>query len=312
MANWKVLILGVGILGLVAGPAGAQGPPINTETAFVTGLNGAAFQAFALTMKKSKLLKDGSKVPDPMDREVRVVAVPLMFPYELVPNRLVVGAGMPYLDKALRLTRDGIRQTLSDRGFGDLSLFAKYQLLQRDAPRRTTRVTFKGGLKLPTGEHEATDGEGSLLPRGLQLGTGSVDYSAGLIFTHSAGRLGINADAVYLFNRKADEFEFGDALNYDLAVGYRVYPSVYGTYPSPYATVYLEADGQFNRKDRVGGQTIEDSGGHTLFLSPGVQYVPFGVLALEASVQVPILQALNGTQLGTDFVFKAGIQWLAF
>lgn len=310
--NWKTLTLGVTLSGLAAGPIVAQGPPINTETAFVTGINGAAFRTFILTMRKSKLLKDGSETPDPMDRKVQVVAIPLMFPYELIPNRLVAGVGMPYLDKALHLTQDGVRQTLSARGFGDLSLFAKYQVLQRDAPRRTTRITFKGGLKLPTGDHRETDGEGNLLPRGLQLGTGSVDYSAGLIFTHSTGRLGLNADIIYLFNREIDGFKFGDAVNYDAAVGYRIYPSVYGTYPSPYATVYLEANGQFNRRDRVGGQTIEDSGEHTLFLSPGVQYVPFRALALEVSVQIPVVQDLNGTQLGTDFVFKAGIQWLAF
>ncbi|MBI2504146.1 MAG: transporter [Candidatus Latescibacteria bacterium] len=263
-------------------------------------------------MKKSKLLKNGSEIPDPLDREVRVVAIPLMFPYELIPNRLVVGAGVPYLDKALHLNRDGAKQTLSDQGFGDLSLLAKYQLLQRDAPHRTTRLTFKGGLKLPTGDHRETDGEGNPLPRGLQLGTGSVDYSAGLIFTHSTGRLGINADAVYWFNKEADGFEFGDALNYDLAVGYRIHPSVYQTYPSPYATVYLEANGQFGWKDRAGRQIAADSGGHTLFLSPGIQYVPFRSLALEASVQIPVLQDLNGTQLGTNLVFKTGIQWLVF
>lgn len=312
MNSWKDLILSLGSSLLMAGAAGAQGPPIHTETAFVTGLNGAAFRTFVQTMKKSKLLKDGSEIPDPLDREVGVVAIPLMFPYELIPNRLVVGAGVPYLDKALHLSRDGARQTLSDQGFGDLSLFAKYQLLQRDAPRRTTRFTFKGGLKLPTGDHRKTDGEGNLLPRGLQLGTGSVDYAAGLIFTHSTGRLGINADTIYLFNREADGFEFGDALNYDLAVGYRIHPSVYETYPSPYATIYLEANGQVGRKDRAGRQIVEDSGGHTLFLSPGMQYVPFRSLALEASVQLPALQDLNGTQLGTNLVFKTGIQWLVF
>ncbi len=224
----------------------------------------------------------------------------------------MVGAGVPFLDKEMRITRNGTRQTLSDRGFGDLTLFAKYQLLQRDAPEKTTRLTFKGGLKLPTGDHTETDSEGSLLPRGLQLGTGSVDYSAGLIFTHVADRLGINADAIYGFNGESDGFEFGDALKYDIALGYRIYPSVYETYPSPYATVYLELNGQLARKSRSGGQSVADSGGHTLFLSPGVQFIPLGNLIVEASLQIPVRQELNGTQLGTDVAFKGGIRWLIF
>lgn len=290
----------------------AQGPPIQTETAFVTGLNGTAFRTFFRTVRKSKLLQDGSKISDPLNREVTVRAMPLMFPYELIPNQLVVGAGIPYLDKELHLTQNGIRRVLSDTGFGDLSLIAKYGLLQRDAHNKTTRVAFKGGLKLPTGDYKETDEEGNLLPRGLQLGTGSVDYSAGLIFTHIVNRLGINADAIYQFNGESDGFAFGDALNYDIALGYRIYPSIYETYPSPYATLYLEVNGQYNRKSRTGGQSVADSGGHILFLSPGVQYIPLGNLILEASLQIPVRQELNGTQLGTDFVFKGGIRWLIF
>ena len=312
IVNWKTPIMGLGLSGLMAGTAVAQGPPMNTETAFVVGLNGGAFRTFVQTVRKSKLLQDGSRISDPLDREVQVVATPLIFPYELIPNRLVVGAGIPYLDKEMRLTRDGVKRSLSDRGFGDLTLFAKYQLLQWDALKKTTRVTFKSLLKLPTGEHEATDGEGNRLPRGIQLGTGTVDYAVGLIFTHIVNRLGINADTFYRFNGETEGFEFGDAVNYDLALGYRIYPSVYETYPSPYATVYLEANGQFNRKSRAAGQRVADSGGHTLFLSPGVQYIPLGNLILETSIQIPVRQELNGTQLGTDFVFKGGIRWLIF
>ena len=290
----------------------AQGPPINTETAFVVGLQGAALRTFVKTTKKSKLLKGSTKVSDPLDREVQVVAVPIIIPYELIPNRMVVAAAIPYLDKEMSLVQGGIRRTLSDNGFGDLSLLFKYQLLQRDAHRKTTRITFKGGLKLPIGDHDEIDELGEPLPRGLQLGTGSIDYSAGLILTHSVGRLGINTDAIYTFKREEDEYRFGDALNYDLAVGYRIYPSVYETYPSSCATLYLEANGQFNRRNEANGQTVEDSGGHILSLSPGIQYIPLSTLIIETSIQIPLLQDLNGTQLGRDFAFVSGIRWLIF
>ena len=96
------------------------------------------------------------------------------------------------------------------------------------------------------------------------------------------------------------------------ALGYRFYPSLYEIYPSPYATAYLELNGQFARKSQTAGQSVADSGGHTLFLSPGVQFIPLGNLILEASLQIPVRQELNGTQLGTDFAFKGGIRWLIF
>ena len=37
-----------------------------------------------------------------------------------------------------------------------------------------------------------------------------------------------------------------------------------------------------------------------------------GNLIVEASLQIPVRQELNGTQLGTDFAFKGGIRWLIF
>ncbi|MBI4530020.1 MAG: transporter [Candidatus Latescibacteria bacterium] len=288
----------------------AQGPPIHTETAFVTGLNGAAFKTAVKVMRKSTLLRDGEEVPDPFNREVRVTAVPLMLPYELLPNRLVVAAAIPYMDKELKLTKEGVRQSLSDAGFGDLILVAKYQIFQRDAPGKTIRVTLKGGVKLPTGDDEETDDVGNPLPKGLQLGSGSVDYLATAIFTHSLRRFGINTDVGYTVKTEAKGFVFGDVLNYDLAFGYRIYPSLYERYPQPYSTVYLEVNGQYSREDTLDGEKVPDSGGHTLLLSPGLQFVPFGSLAVEASVQVPVVQNLHGTQLGTGFIFTAGLLWL--
>jgi hypothetical protein len=290
----------------------AQGPPIHTETAFVAGLNGAAFQTAVRVMRKSKLLRDGEEILDPTDREILVTAVPVMFPYELLPNRFVVAAAIPYVNKDLRQTKDGVRRSLSDAGFGDLMLVAKYQILQRDAPGRTTRVTFKGGIKLPTGDDNETDSAGNLLPRGLQLGSGSVDYTAGAIFTHSVRRFGINADAGYTIKTEVQGFAFGDGLTYDLAIGYRISPSVYEHYPQPYSTLYFEVNGQYNRKDALEEEQVFDSGGHTILLSPGVQFVPLGSLAVEASVQIPVWQDLNGTQLGTDFILTTGLRWLIF
>lgn len=309
---WRILSASFVSAGFAVGPVNAQGPPIQTETAFVVGLDGAAVRTFLQTTRKSKLLRDGNEVPDALDREMAVVAVPVVVPHELISNRLVVGAGVSYLDKELKLTQDGLRRTLSASGFGDLSLFGKVQLFQRDSRKKTTRITFKGAVKLPTGDHTETDEAGVLLPRSLQLGSGTVDFSAGVILTHVVDRVGINADVVYGTNGETKGFEFGDALSYDIAFGYRVYPSVYKIYPSPYATAYLELNGRLTGKSRSSGREVTDSGGHTLFLSPGVQYIPLGSLILEASLQIPVRQQLEGTQLGTDYVYKAGVRWLIF
>ena len=150
------------------------------------------------------------------------------------------------------------------------------------------------------------------MPKTLQLGTGSVDYSAGFIVTHSIGPLGLSGDLIYDFNNASEGFAFGDVLHYDIALGYRVLPRVYRTYPAKQINLYLEANGTWSGRSTSGGTTLPDSGGSLLLLSPGVQFIPWPSVALEATYQVPVWQDLNGAQLAFDPVFKVGLRWLLF
>ena len=45
----------------------AQSPPINTATAFVNGLEGAAFRSFVFSVRRSGLARDGRDIADPQD-----------------------------------------------------------------------------------------------------------------------------------------------------------------------------------------------------------------------------------------------------
>ena len=289
----------------------AQGPPINTNTAFVVGLEGAAVRSFGKVVRKSTLFADGKKVNNALDQEVTVSALPVMVPYEIIPNKLVVIGAIAYLDKSMIWTLDGTRKSRGDAGLGDLKLLAKYQFVQHDTKRSSFRMTYLGGLKLPTGRADATD-DGGPLPAPLQLGTGSYDFIAGSIATYVRNRWGLNAEAILNKNTKAHDYKFGDILSLNFALGYRIFPGVYEIYPSPYATVYLELLSQISGKNLERGVKLDDTGGMIVFLSPGIQYVLSRTLLVEASLQYPVLQDLNGTQLGTDFSVNVGIRWLIF
>jgi len=305
------VLAGLFLLGITADLVLAQGPPINTNTAFVIGLEGAAIRSFGRVVRKSNLFADGEKITDALDREVTVFALPVMLPYEVIPNRLVVIGALPYLDKEMRLTKDGNRQSRGDSGVGDLRLLGKYQFLQKDTKRSSFRMTFLGGVKLPTGNDDAKDATGPL-PSPLQLGSGSFDFFGGPIATFVRNRLGINAEVNFKKNTEANDYQFGDTLSVNIALGYRIFPQVYETYPSPYLTAYLELLSAFSGKDRKNGVDLEDTGGDVVFLSPGIQYVFSRTLLVETSFQFPIFEDLNGTQLGTDFSFNVGMRWLIF
>lgn len=299
------------MVGVTAVAAFAQGPPINTNTAFVVGLEGAAIRTFGKVITKSSLYENGEKIADALDRQVTVFALPVMVPYEVIPNKLVVIGAIPFLNKEMKLTKEGNRQSRGDPGWGDLKLLAKYQFFQKDTKSSTLRMTFLGGIKLPTGKYNASDAGGPL-PRPLQIGSGSFDFYGGPIFTYVQDQLGINTEINFRKNAEANDYQFGDILSANLALGYRILPKVYETYPSPYATAYLELLSQFSGKDLENGAKLDNTGGSVVLLSPGLQYVLSRTFLLEASLQFPIFQDLNGTQLGIDFSSTLGIRWLIF
>lgn len=299
-----------GLLALGPQLTHAQGPPINTENAFVTGLNGVAFRTFFFAFDRRGLQVDGTNATDPLSRRVRGQV--FIFPYELVSNRLIVMAVLPYLDKALEMGARDARRRLSVDGFGDLAIAAKLGIFQRDRPDRTTRAALFGRVKLPTGKDDAVGSDGQVLPRPLQLGTGSADYSAGIILTHSIGPVGLSGDLSYDFNTTTRGFAFGDVLHYDVAVGYRVHPRIYRTFPAKQINLYVEANGTSTHRDTLASRPAADSGGQVLLVSPGVQFIPSAGFLVEATYQIPVWQDFSGAQLEFQPIFKVGIRWLLF
>ncbi len=57
----------------------------------------------------------------------------------------------------------------------------------------------------------------------------------------------------------------------------------------------------------MGGISDPNSGGTTWFLAPGVQFVTKRAI-LEASIQIPTVQDLNGLALENDYIVRAGFR----
>jgi len=275
----------------------ANGPPINGETAFTTGLNGAAIRSFVKVTRKS-----GS------GGQVTAVAFPIIIPYELLPNKLVLGVGVPLVNKTLK-TSSGTKRT-PGFGVGDIFIFGKYNLYQLDAHQETFRIAGKLGLTFPTGVDDASDSLGKL-PPSLQRGSGSFNPSALLVATKLWRRFGINTDIGYTLFTKTSGLDQGDILRYDVATSYRLIPSVFGTYPDHQINLMLEFNGTLTGKTNTNGIENVNSGGHVLFVSPGIQYI-YSTIIVEASFLIPLATSLNGTQLTPDWIALLGFRWLIY
>jgi len=292
----------VAVAVFLAIPAGAQGPPINTDTPIMLGLQGRGTRTFVKVVRRTRLLENGQEVDDPMRRSVTATVLPFAVPYNFFSDRFQVGLVAPLVNVDLST----IEGEQSNGGIGDVQLFAKYLLYQRDRRNETFRIASKAGVKLPTGDDEG-------LPA---LGTGSTDYFVTTVAAWMRGRIGIYGEGIYRINTSNENVDFGDAVSYNVAFGYRLLPAIYEIYPSPQLNVYLELNGTTTGRSARRGDTIQNSGqnsgGTLVFLSPGIQYVGGRRWLIEGSFQYPIVNDPNGTQLATSWTSSFGLRVLLF
>src|SRR5271169_6240940 len=75
--------------------------------------------------------------------------------------------------------------TVGGTGLGDAMVLVKYRFYRRDSPRGTTQTSVTVGPKVPTGRTDLTGTNGSLLPAGLQPGSGSTDLFLAANWTYT-------------------------------------------------------------------------------------------------------------------------------
>ncbi|KAA3616809.1 MAG: transporter [Calditrichaeota bacterium] len=267
-----------------------QGPPINTETPIMLGLQGSGVRSFAKIIHKS--VDDESKNYP----KVTAIVVPLVIPVNLFNDKFQAGFILPYMNISLKL--NGNKNKTS--GMGDGQIFVKYLLFQKDAKNETFRIAAKTNIKF-------ANGDATLQPA---LGSGSTD----IVFSTIAGwikhRVGIYLEAKYALTGSYKSREFGDTFFYNLAFGYRLLPRIYNQYPMDQVNIFLELNGLIKYKDEVSGNAINDTGGSSLFLSPGLQFVVGSRWLVESSFQYPIINSWDSFQLVEDWKASFGFRFL--
>ena len=288
-----------------SGRAEAQ-QAINSLSGVTLFFEGSIIRSRLHLVRKSGLRRGTEKVADPADQEVSVTVIPVAFNYGLYRN-LTLGLVVPYVaDKRLSFIEDGQRRTRSSSGLGDILVGGKWRILKRDAYRRTLQAALVFNVKLPTGSDE-TRFESQLLPPPLQVGTGSVDYLFAFGATQILGRGALHVSAGYKLNTEGgQDYAFGDVFTYNVVANHRIWHT---PFPGPELGIGAELNGAWARKDTQRGNALDHTGGHTIFLSPDLFFVARPNLSLELSVQIPVFQDLNGTQLGSKLRGVAGLRY---
>ncbi len=300
MRHLRVATLGLVLLAAaIGGSREAHGAPGTFNTALPVGKGDFVFRGQFLYAK-------AGDDPSPEDRNLEVVGGIAVLGYGAT-SRLALFGVVPYLDKRLESTdSSGLRFTRSTRGAGDAQLFGRYTLFQKDLPGRTFRIAPFIGLELPTGDDNDRDRFGRL-PATLQLGSGSWDPLGGVIATYQTLAYEGDAQLSYTANTEANGFELGDELRFDASLQHRLWPRELGGGVPGFLYGLIEMNLLHQAKNRSDGTKDPNSGGTTLFVSPGLQYVTKRWV-LEASAQLRAFQDLNGTALEDDFIVRAGFR----
>ncbi|MBI5810927.1 MAG: transporter, partial [Deltaproteobacteria bacterium] len=189
-----------------------------------------------------------------------------------------------------------------ESGIGDIALIGRYTFFKAHTLDTTSTAAALLGIKLPTGKTNGrVDGGAEFLDSHLQLGTGGTDYIAGLSFSRAMGKASFSTNLLGALNSEGKagdtRHRFGNALNYDLTAKYRIQPSTTGQ-GGPQIFIALGVNGELREREKTNGVEDPNSGGHTAYISPGVQMVFAPGLVFELSYQKAVYHNLYGAQLG--------------
>ena len=253
-----------------------------------------------------------------------------------VTNDFTVAVSLPYV------RRTGIREAVEQDngelevedfgpadGIGDMTLFGQYRFFNQNH----TELAALFGLTTPTGRTNAHTAQGEPFDAEFQPGTGAWGPLMGLAWTHHEGKLSFDANVLYALSTEGIESTtLGDRFQYNFAVSYRLtslgsgeHPMFHGAEPheegddghhhhdhettGPSLDLVLELNGEWHAEQVTNGIADPNSGGNTIFLSPGLR-LSQDKWSSFVSVGIPVVDDLNGIQSEPDWRIIAGATWL--
>ena len=193
--------------------------------------------------------------------------------------------------------------TADPDGLTDLSLVGKYRILKG----QPGNLSIIGGVIVPTGRDDARLSGGESLEPSSQPGTGAWAFQAGVAYSRFlTSRVTVDASAIYTLRTENDGFEVGDRLDLGVAFAYRLTESIK---KFPNTSLFAEANAVWLGKDEGDGETNDNSGGWTLYLTPGVRVRLTEAVAITVAPSFPVIQELNGEQVESRFKLAATLSF---
>lgn len=215
--------------------------------------------------------------------------------------------------------------TMKSSGIADTMIMGKYRLYTNDPLFPTRQSSLFFGLSLPTGsvdeknrKHPLTMRQTEQLPYGMQLGSGTVDPTLGLLYQASRSPWWWGVNAMYtarLYDNDRD-YRLGDEFRLDLYAMFQFrHDALFQLQLN--AAYQGKIDGEMDEAvTGASGRAVKGNpnspymtplwdpdnyGGRRIMATLGFQWQPLPLHIIDFTVGLPLFQDLNGPQLEEDY-----------
>lgn len=219
-----------------------------------------------------------------------------------VTDNLSLTLQLPYVERRTKQVEehDFLGQRETSTGKGDVIAFGKYRFYDK-----LFGATAILGVKAPSGRTSEIDKQGERFGPEEQPGTGSTDFMFGMAINKNLGRFTVDGSIIYqLKGSGTQDYEFGDIVRTNVEGAYTIKER--GKYPG--VELLAGVNALFAEKDHENAEKIRDTGGTTVFFSPGLASQLTDNVSSSVSVMFPILQNLGGEHQKVDYevMFSVG------
>ncbi|MGI6656314.1 MAG: transporter [Desulfobulbus sp.] len=222
--------------------------------------------------------------------------------FENFETRLIV----PFINRELKRKSGNPPENTNitdNSGLGDIKVIGRYSLLS-ERKGDWLSMAIGGGVKLPTGDTDkknvapfSTNYE--YMGPGFQLGTGSWDPIFELGITKFSGPSRYDFHTMYTIGTKGSHgSRKGDTFKCDLGYGYAL---------NKHFDVELELNSVYQKAHRHDNKSTVDTGGHTIYLTPGMHWKINRELHLSMGVPIVIYRDINGKSRTPDWKSQYGL-----
>ena len=241
---------------------------------------------------------------------VNTLLIPSVFAAYGVTDDLTFGLRIPYvLRSGIRSPQDNDPSLAVDKlgdpsGFGDVSFFGQYRFFH--SADNLNHASLVLALKTPTGRTGVLTRQGDNFETHHQPGGGAWIPSIGLSFTRAMGQFSFDSSILYtVATTGAQKTDLGDIFGYNFALSYAfgapARNNFFSSSNSAPWTAVLELNGEWQDYQKTAGQIDPNSGGNTVFISPGVRYSGGKNWNTALSIGAPIVSDTNGYQTDPDY-----------